>query len=86
MTSMSDFIPKYAVDMKIENSIIDDRERLNLLENLRKISEWFERWEMPFIVNKYHILQVGTRNQKFDYEINSVKTDSIQCIKKTLVL
>ncbi len=32
-------------------------------------------------VNKCHILHVGTRNQKFDYEMNGVKFDSVQCVK-----
>ncbi len=36
---------------------------------------------MPFIVNRYHVLQVGTRNQKFDYEMNGTKIESIQCVK-----
>ncbi len=36
---------------------------------------------MPFNVNKCHILHVGTRNEKFDYEMNGVKLDSVQCVK-----
>ncbi len=36
---------------------------------------------MPFDVNKCHILQVGTRNQKFDYEMNDSKIESVQCLK-----
>ncbi len=36
---------------------------------------------MPFNVNKCHILHVGTRNQKPDYEINGVKLDSVHCVK-----
>ncbi len=36
---------------------------------------------MPFNVNKCHILQVGTRNQKFGFEMNGVKLDSVQCVK-----
>ncbi len=36
---------------------------------------------MPFNVNKCHILHVGTRYQKFDYEMNGVKLDSVQCVK-----
>ncbi len=39
---------------------------------LKIISQRSERWEMPFNVNKCHILHVDTRNQKFDYEMNSV--------------
>ncbi len=36
---------------------------------------------MPFNVNKCHILHVDTRNQKFDYEMNGVKLDGVQCVK-----
>ncbi len=63
------------------NTIVDDRDRLNLQEDLRKISQRSERWEMPFNVNKCHILHVGRRNQKFDYEMNGVKLESVQCVK-----
>ncbi len=36
---------------------------------------------MSFNVNKCHILHVGTRNYKSDYEMNGVKLDSVQCVK-----
>ncbi len=36
---------------------------------------------MPFNVNKCDILHVGTRNQKFNYEMNGVKLSSVQCVK-----
>ncbi len=58
------FIAKFADDTKIGNSVISDRERQSLQEDLRKISAWSDRWEMPFNVNKCHILQVGTKNKK----------------------
>ncbi len=36
---------------------------------------------MPFNVNKCHVLQVGTRNQKSECEINDTKIESVQCVK-----
>ncbi len=36
---------------------------------------------MPFNVNKYHILQVGTRNLKYDYEVSSEKLKRVHCVK-----
>ncbi len=78
---LNNFISKFADDTKIGNSIVDGRYRLNLQEDLRNISQWSDRWEIPFNVNKYHILHVGTKNQKFDYEMNGVKLDSVQCVK-----
>ncbi len=36
---------------------------------------------MPFKVDKCQVLQVGTRNKKFDYEMRGVKLKSVQCVK-----
>ncbi len=78
---LNNFISKSVDDTKIGNSMVDDRDRLNLQVNLRKISQWSKRWEMAFNVNKCYILHVCTRNQKLDYEKNGVKLDSVQCVK-----
>ncbi len=59
---LNTFISKFADGKEIGNSIIDDRDRLNLQEDLRKTSERFEKWKMPFNVNKCCIIHVGTRN------------------------
>ncbi len=61
---LNNFISKFADDTKIGNSIITDHDRMTLQEDLRKISDWSQRWEMPFNINKFHILQLGTRNKK----------------------
>ncbi len=68
-------------DTKIGNSIITDQDRMSLQEDLRKISEGSQRWEMTFNVNKCHILQVCTRNKKFDYEMNGTKLESVHCMR-----
>ncbi len=60
----NNFISKFSDDAKIGNSIITDHDRISLQEDLRKISDWSQKWETPFNVNKCHILQVGTRNKK----------------------
>ncbi len=61
---LNNFIAKFADDTKIGNSVISDRDRQSLQEDLRKISAWSDGWEMPFNVNKCHILGVGTKNKK----------------------
>ncbi len=63
---LNNFISKFADNTKIDNSIINDHERMSLQEHLRKISGWSQRWEMPFNVNKCHILQVSTRNKNLN--------------------
>ncbi len=76
---LNNFISKF--NTKIGNSIISDQNRMSLQEDLRKISEWSQRSEMPFNVNKCHVLQIVTRNQKCDYEVNGTKIESMQCVK-----
>ncbi len=56
---LNSFFSKFTDDAKIGNPIITVDDRINLQEDL-KISEWSQTWEMPFNVNKCHILQVGT--------------------------
>ncbi len=70
------FISNFADVTKLGNSVITDCDRMSLQEDLRKISEYSQRWEMPFNVNKW-----GTRNQKFEYEMNGTKLESVQCVK-----
>ncbi len=36
---------------------------------------------MPFNTNKRHILQVGTRNQKYENEMSEVKLENVQYVK-----
>ncbi len=74
---VNSFISKFADDTKTGNSKMTDRDRMCLQEDLRKFPEGSERWEMPFNVNKCHLLRVGTRNQKFECEMNGVKLESV---------
>ncbi len=73
---LNNFISKFADDRKIGNSIITNRDRLSLQEDLRKISEWSEKWDIPFNVNICHILQIGTRNQKSEHETQRLTIDT----------
>ncbi len=57
---LNNFISKFADDTKVRNSITD-RDMMSLQE------------EMPFHVNKCHILQAGTRNEKNDYEMRGTQ-------------
>ncbi len=72
---------KFADNTKIGNSVISNRDRQSLQDNLNKISAWFARWEMPFNVKKCHIRHMGTRNLKYDYEMSGEKLESIHCVK-----
>ncbi len=77
----NNLISKFADDTKIDNLVLSDEDRQSLQEDLHKVSVWSDRWEMPFNVDKCLILQAGTRNKKFDYEMRGVKLESVQCVK-----
>ncbi len=75
-------VAKLADNTKIVNSVISSRDRQSLQDDLNKISSWSARWEMPFKVKKCHILEVGTRNLKYDYEMSGEKLESVvHCVK-----
>ncbi len=78
---LNNFIAKFADDTKIRNSVISDRDRQSLYNDLSKISAWSARWKIPFNVKKCHILQVGTRNLRYDYEMSGEKLERVQCVK-----
>ncbi len=77
---LNNFTGKFADDTKIGNSVISDRDRQSLQDDLNKISAWSARLEMSFNVKKCHN-QVGTRNLKYDYEMSGEKLESVHCVK-----
>ncbi len=77
----TNLIAKIANDTKIGNSVISNRDRQSLQDDLLKISAWSDRWEMPFNAKKCHILQLGARNLQYDYEMSGVKLESVQFVK-----
>ncbi len=79
---LNNFTGRLADDTKIGDSVISDRDRQSLQDDFNKISAWSASWEMTFNFKKCHILQVGTRNQKYDYEMNGEKLQSVHCVKE----
>ncbi len=78
---LNNFISKFADDTNIGSAVLTECNRRNLQEDLRKISDWSVKREMPFNINKCQILQVGSRNIKTDYEMCGVKIKSVHSVK-----
>ena len=78
---LNNFITKFADDTKIGNAVITEEERLLLQQDLNKIAEWSENWNMPFNVNKCQLLQIGSQNKKYDYEIMGQQIKSVNQAK-----
>ncbi len=73
---LSNFISKSA-DKKIGNVILSEGDKRSLQEDLRKISDWSVKWEMPFNVNKCQILHVESTDIRNDYGMRGVKSKSV---------
>ncbi len=56
---LSNFINKFADDTKIGNAALMEQDRRSRQEDLHKLSDWCEKWEMSFNTNKCQILQIG---------------------------
>jgi len=47
-----------------------DAERKKLQDDLDKLTEWANKWQMSFNTNKCKVMHVGRTNQKFTYVMN----------------
>ena len=66
---LNNVVSKFADDTKIGNAIITESDREKLQEDLNKIVEWSNKWQMPFNVNKCQMLQIGHSNKKYEYNM-----------------
>ncbi len=69
---LNSFMSNFADNKKIRKSIINDLDKLPSRKTGNK-SRLVQKVEMHFNVNKCHILKVGAKNKKFDYEMNSTQ-------------
>ena len=67
------FIRKFADGTKIARRIKEDQDRQEMQEDLERLSEWAEKWEMAFNVEKCKVMHVGKKNPKHEYEMNGKK-------------
>ena len=74
---------KFADDTKLAMKIKNEEDAKALQEDLDRISEWAERWEMRFNVDKCKVLHAGTNNPRFVYEMNGKVIEEV-AIEKDL--
>ena len=61
-------ILKFADDTKLGIDAADPEAVVRLRDDLAKIGEWSEKWQMPFNNGKCHVLHVGSGNPRAGYE------------------
>ncbi len=78
---LNNTVSKFADDTKIGNAIVTEDDRAKLQEDLNKIAEWSEKWQMPFNVSKCQMLQVGHSNKKYEYDMMGQKIVATPSVK-----
>ncbi len=54
-TLLSNIINKFADDTKVRNSVLTDKDRQSLQDDLHTMSAWSERWETLFNVDNCQV-------------------------------
>ena len=62
-------VSKFADDTKLGINAADPEAVRNLQRDLAAIGEWSNVWQMPFNLNKCHVLHAGTANQEENYSL-----------------
>ena len=62
-------ISKFADDTKIGINANDIKAVENLQEDLKRIGEWSEIWQMPFNLDKCKVMHIGQRNVEAKYKL-----------------
>ena len=65
----------FADDAKIFRSIRYVNDNGVLQNDLDKLSEWSERWQLPFNIGKCKSLHIGKKNKHRIYEMNGQRLD-----------
>ena len=70
-SGISSDISKYADDMKIDRLIRSHFDVNALQENLDRMNEWTDRWQMQVNIKKCKVFSVGGDNSQNRYTINN---------------
>ena len=62
-------ISKFADDTKIGINASNELAVKQLQEDLNRIGDWSEKWQMPFNLDKCKVMHVGHRNDKAKYKL-----------------
>ena len=74
---VTSIISKFADDTKIANSVASNEQVIEIQQNLDKLSEWGQTWQMKFNADKCKVLHIGYRNEKAKYTLNGTLLQSV---------
>ena len=62
-------VSKFADDTKLGSNVAQLTGVESLREDLRKLGEWSEKWQMPFNLGKCKVMHIGSANPRSDYSL-----------------
>ena len=68
----------FADDTKIYRKVTEEQDRLQLQSELDAVSDWSNKWQMPFNADKCTVLHIGNQNSEGEYTLDGLqlkKTD-----------
>ena len=71
-------ISKFADDTKIGTSADNEGKVKQLQEDLEKIGDWSEKWQMPFNLDKCKVMHIGHKNLNYNYNLLGKELESCQ--------
>ena len=77
-TNLVCMISKFADDTKLSGKVCTAQDRLQIQQDLDKIVEWSEKWQMPFNVDKCKVMHLGYVNVKQDYYMAGRKLKDVE--------
>ena len=67
----------FADDAKVFRKISSDDECSKLQEDLNKLTEWSNRWNLPFNTGKCKSLHIGRNNSKHKYNMDGIELNQV---------
>ncbi len=62
-------LSKFADDSKLCKTVCTDADREALQQDLDRLSEWSQKWQMKFNVDKCSVIHLGHKNKQFNYSL-----------------
>jgi len=66
---------KFADNTKVFMQVNDEQDREQLQADLDCLTEWSEKWQMPFNASKCRVMHLGRSNNKFEYSMRNHKLE-----------
>jgi len=69
---------KFADDTKLLSQVSDKVDAVGMQEDLDRLVEWADKWQMQFNVSKCKVMHVGKKNPRHPYYMSSSGLKSVE--------